>query len=478
MTSATLRAAWRRLLGTLWFVPFVLVVAAIVLAQAMVALSVRLDARTIAHLPLFFAAGAQSSLAMLSAVASGMITVAGLTFSLMMVAVTQASNQYSSRVLRTFMNDRSNQVALGTFSGTFAYCLVVMRTIRIDVPPPFVPTLAVAVGIALSIVGVGLLVWFVHHVAASLEASSVIARIVRETLASIETSFPQSLTDDAPPDTTAAAAAAAAVTHWHPVPAARTGYVQVVDEARLVDAAVAGGRLVRMERAVGDFVIEGMPLAAIAADTGRGGLSEASDAAADVPAPPPASGGPDADALVARVADAWTIGHFRTIEQDAAFGIRQLLDISMRALSAAINDTTTAVAVVDYMGVILLRLVGRRVESPVRVHEGVVRVLATGPTYEGLLRFALDELRHNAAGNVSVLGRLLEMLGVVGGAAPTAYRRALVREQVELVWESVARSIPSAHDLARLGALADAARLRCGPVPAIATVPAPAPVPA
>jgi uncharacterized membrane protein len=281
-----LRAFRDRLLGTLWFVPTLIVVGALALAVGMVELSAHVDDEALARWPRVFGASASSSRSILSGVASGMITVAGLTFSLTMVAVTQASSQYTPRILRNFLGDRPNQFALGTFVGIFAYCLVVLRTIRSadDDGARFVPSLAVVLGIALAIVGIGVLIFFVHHIAATLQASSILARVARETTAAIDRLFPATLGDQADATAAHAARAAAAVTHWHPAPATATGYVQAVDEERLVRVAGAAKRLVRMERAVGEFVIEGVPLASIAADRGAAGLRAAHPASGRVPA--------------------------------------------------------------------------------------------------------------------------------------------------------------------------------------------------
>ena len=481
-----LRVLRDRLLSTLWFVPTLVVAGAIALAVGMVELSARVDAEALARWPRVFGAEPGSSRSILSAIASGMITVAGLSFSLTMVAVTQASTQFTPRVLRNFMGDRANQLVLGTFVGIFAYCLVVLRTIRsADEGLRFVPSLAVVLGIALAIGGTGVLIYFVHHIASTLQASNLVARVARETAAAIDALFPDTLGAGADDDAAHATRLAAAVTRWHPVPARATGYVQAVDEPRLLRVAAEGGRLVRMVRGVGDFVVEGTPVAAVAADAGRAGLRPGAAGEARVPAAPADDDGasPTAlDALAGRLAATWAVGEVRTVEQDAAFGVRQLVDIALKALSPGINDTTTAVSCVDYLGALLLRLAGRRIESPVRTapadgHDGarggqarradasgrVVCVLARGPTFERLLALACDEIRQSASGNVSVLHRLLDMLAEVADATPDPARRRLVLAQRALVDEVGDRTVPAPADRRRLRETYAAAS-RSGPV--------------
>ena len=174
-----LLGVWARLRDSLWFVPSLIVLAAVLLAIGMVELSALAPSEALARWPRLFGAGADGSRSMLSAIAGSMITVAGVTFSITMVAVTQASAQYTPRILRNFMRDRANQAVLGIFVGIFAYCLVVLRTIRGGDGPDFVPSLAVLVGILLALLGIAVLIFFIHHIATALQASEIIARIAR-----------------------------------------------------------------------------------------------------------------------------------------------------------------------------------------------------------------------------------------------------------------------------------------------------------
>lgn len=440
-----LAALWARLLGSLWFVPGAIVLGAMALAVGMVELSAHVDAEALARWPRVFGASAESSRAMLSAIASSMITVAGVTFSITMVAVTQASSQYTPRILRNFMRDRANQVVLGAFVGIFAYCLVVLRTIRGGGDEGrFVPSLAVLVGVLLAIVGIGVLIFFVHHIASTLQASGIVARVTRETIAVVERVFPEAVGDDARDGEAAAALRAGVPAGARAVPSPATGYVQRVDGAGLLRVGRERDVVVRMERGVGDFVTEGAPLAWIVRRERPAGGAGAGDPA------------PDATAPV--VAALFVVSSYRTVDQDPAFGVRQLVDIALKALSPGINDSTTAVTCVDYLGAILARVAARGIEAPSRSEGGVLRVVARGPTFETLLRAAIDEVRQNARGDVSVFARLFETLELVACHSRTPARRALVHEQVDLVWEVAARTVDAPYDRARLAAAADRAR--------------------
>jgi uncharacterized membrane protein len=157
-----LRYLWQDLRSSLWFVPTVFVLGSIVLAVGMVEVDTRLDSRLWEKWPRFFAVGADGARGTLSAIASSMITVAGVVFSITIVALSLASSQYSSRVLRHFMRDRITQTVLGVFVGVFAYCLIVLRMIRGGDEGPFVPLLAVLGGVVLAFVGIGFLIYFIH----------------------------------------------------------------------------------------------------------------------------------------------------------------------------------------------------------------------------------------------------------------------------------------------------------------------------
>ena len=456
--TTRVRALWTELTGTLWFVPGGIVAAMSALAIAMVELSSRVDAEALARFPRVFGASADSSRAMLSAIAGAMITVAGLTFSLTMVAVTQASSQYTPRILRNFMRDRGNQVVLGVYVGIFAYSLLVVRTIRSGDEGRFVPSLAVVVGIALAMGSVGVLIYFVHHIASSLQASTIVRRVARETLDAIDRLFPEDVGDEVPEHRREAVLEAAGDGPWLPVAAATTGYVQAIDGRGLLRLADAHDLLVRLVPAVGDFVVEDTPVAWVTRRTrvARGA------AAAGGP-----EGGEDDGAERWRRAlpRLFTVSGYRTVEQDAAFGVRQLVDVALKALSPGVNDTTTAVMCVDHLGAILVRLAPRRVEAHVRASDGAVRVVAPGPTFESLLALAVDEVRQHVGASVGVLARMLSMLELIASRTSSAERRRLVGVHVALVGEAVEARVPSLHDRAALRLIA-ARALGAGRVPA------------
>ncbi len=416
-----LQQFWRYLWASLWFLPSVLVLAAVVLAVILVELGARLDAEALQNWPRLFGAGAAGSRGMLQVIATSMITVAGVVFSITIAALAQASSQYSSRVLRKFMSDRTNQLVLGVFVSIFVYCLVVLRTIRGGDEGAFVPSLAVLGGIVLSFVGIGFLIYFIHHIATSVQAAYIVAGVAHETRQAVDHLFPENLGEAPAEDVAEPVPALLAKRTAYPVPARQTGYIQSVDMGALLAFARERQLVVRMEHGIGDFAIEDTVLVSLLP---RGRANVVID-----------------DATIDQLNEAYAVGRQRTVVQDAAFGIRQIVDVAVRALSTGINDTTTAVLCVDHLAAILVRLAQRHIESPYR-YEGVeLRVIACGATFADLLSGAFDEIRRNGANHVTVSTRLIGALNLLDGVTTGRQRRHALLHQALALQEAVQRSV-------------------------------------
>lgn len=245
--------------SSLWFVPTVIVTFSLALAVVCIEWSARVDPTRTFLWPRLYASGAEGARGTLESIGGSMITVAGVVFSITIAALSQASTQYTPRILRQFMRDRWNQVVLGVFLGIFTYCLVVLRSIRGGDEGLFVPSLAVIVALGLALVGIGFLIFFIHHVARSLQASTIVAAAAQETLSAVDHLFPEDVgaAVDEPEDPEHGTEPG----RWEPIPSRRTGYIQSVDEKGLLRFACERDTIVRMERAIGDFVVKGQALA-------------------------------------------------------------------------------------------------------------------------------------------------------------------------------------------------------------------------
>jgi len=405
--------------SSLWFVPSLIVLFALALALGLIQLDQHVDPGLRERWPWLLGADAEGARAMLSAIATSMITVAGVVFSITIVALSLAASQYTSRILRTFMRDPANQIVLGVFVGIYTYCLIVLRTISSG-EGAFAPALAIFGGVVLAILGIGVLIFFIHHIAASIQASEIIAAIAQETSEAVERLFPQELGDEAAVPG-ADPERALAGRRWQAIAAEQTGYIQSIDAEGLLALAREGGTVVRMTCGVGEFAIGGRPLAWLATDEPPG---------ADV---------------VKALNRLYAIDGFRTVAQDAAFGIRQLVDIALKALSPGVNDTTTAVTCLDYLTAILLRCASRRIESPYRSENGELRVIAKGPSFAQLVALAFDQIRESGEGNTAVITRMLGALEQLLAVTQDERRREVLLRQVEVVAESAERSVSSPY---------------------------------
>ncbi|MCC3159753.1 DUF2254 domain-containing protein [Hymenobacter sp. 15J16-1T3B] len=424
------RPLWQRLRESLWFVPGLLVLGAFGLAYALIAFDTRTSFDGAKRFPLLFGAGAEGSRGMLTAIAGSMLTVAALVFSLTLSTISQVSSQYSPRVLRNFMRDRGNQVVMGYFVGVFAYCLIVLGTIRSADEQKFVPSTAVLVGLVLALGGVAALIYFIHHIAESLQTGTILHRISRETTRALDVLFPEELGEPAEPLTAPAPAAGPG----QPVCAARTGYVQQIDAEALLRWAAEHRVFVRLEQPVGAFVGEQDRLARLQPDEHSASPLSASDLAG----------------LRACV----VIELHRSIEQDVAFGLQQLVDIALKALSPGINDTTTAIMAVDHLGRLMQRLAGRTFPARLRAdNRQQPRVLVPAPDFDAYLRLAFDLVRINAKGNHALLRRLLRALARTAEAANTAERRRAVARQAELLRELAEQNLSTDYEKQSVRAL-------------------------
>ncbi|MEO6743073.1 MAG: DUF2254 domain-containing protein [Caldimonas sp.] len=415
-----LRTFWFALEGSLWFVPVVIVCLGSTLAVGLVEIHAPLDGDIAQRWPRLFGAGAAGSRAMLTAIATSMITVAGVVFSITIVALSLAASQYSPRVLRTFMSDRPTQIVLGTFIAIFTYCLIVLRTIRGGDEGAFVPSIAVLGGIGMAFLGVGLLIYFVHHVAASIQVSSILARIADDALAAIDLVFPRAV--GAPPLEDAEDDGYPVLPErWLALAAPRTGYVVGVDSDALLEFATRAEGVLRIVPEVGDFVVAGQPLLALSADSvGLGGS--------------PAAGiGKGALAAV-------SLGQQRTVHQDVRYAIQLIVDVALKALSPSVHDPTTAEGCIDHLSALMVRLSGRCVVSPWRHRGGRLRLVARSPDFPTLLGLAFEAVTHHAGDHVEIYQNLVGALARVAAATRDEARRSAVHSLLEALVARAARA--------------------------------------
>lgn len=397
---ARLHTLWDSLSASYWFVPSVMALLALLLGGLMVWLDAGPAARLFDGVSWYQKVQPDGAHEVLSTIAGSMITVAGVTFSITIVAIAFAAAQYGPRLLTNFMSDRGNQFTLGTFIATFVYCLVVLRTIRGGEESAFVPQLAVLTGLALALCSIAVLIYFIHHVPESIHINNVAARVGRRLIAAIPKQFPRSI--GAPAET-------------HPreperepgraIAACDTGYIQGVQEKVLMDVACAHDLVVRLQYRPGDFVHCGRALMEAAP-------ADRAAAAAD------------------DLRSAYSVGAKRTPANDLDFLVSELVEIAARALSAGVNDPGTAITCIDWIGAGASTLAKRQIPSPFRSDENrIVRVIAFPDDFDRFMDRGFGRLRQYVAGDVIACEHMLTVLGVVLGDCRTVEQRAACSHQ-------------------------------------------------
>lgn len=405
-----------RLRASLWFIPL----AGLVLAVSMAIATVWLDATTqLAVLANLVTDDAESARAILSVIATSMLTFTALVFTITIVVLQLAASHYSPRITRAFLRERQTKLTLALFLGTFTYSLLVLRTVR-TLDGGFVPTLSIGVTYLLVFASLVTFVFYLDHVSQSIRASNIVRRLAREGLETLER-----CTGDARDELPVVELPMTDRVAWH----GEGGVLAYIDEDGLAARAARHGVVVVVLHAIGDFVPHGAPILEL-----RGGRYAPAGAARD------------------EICDHLSIGADRTPQQDLGLAIRHLVDVALRALSPGIHDPTTAVQALDYVHD-LLRRMARAALPPHTVvgPDGAVRLVVPRLSWDALLVLALSELRAVAADHVQVSRRVLHMLEDLMEIAPDA-RRAAVAQHRRRWLHTAQRDLGRHPDPAGLGA--------------------------
>ncbi|HET9066153.1 MAG TPA: DUF2254 domain-containing protein [Gemmatimonadales bacterium] len=421
-----IRLQWQRLRGSLWFLPTGMAAMAAALAFILVGIDRSAPTEWLLKQAWVYSGGADGASAVLQTIAGSMITIAGVVFSLTLVALTLASSQFGPRLLRNFMRDTTNQVVLGTFVSTFLYCLLVLRTIRHDTEALFVPHLSVTFGLVFALASLWVLIYFIHHVSTSIQADSVIARVAHDLTDAINAQFPlvRSITDTAASDQRVDATWLREKSDGSlPLAASRAGYLQWIDLDRLTALAESRDLVLQGQRRVGQYLIEGGAVLLVQ------------------------PGHRLDDDLTTRLRDCFRLGDQRSDLQDVEFAVHQLVEVAVRALSPGINDPFTAISCVDRLGAALGRLATR--PMPSGVHLGgtrEVRLVMPVSDFEGVADAAFNQIRQYARTDVAVTLRLLEVIAQVAAVADRSGDRDTLRHHADRILAGAEGALPDTSD--------------------------------
>lgn len=381
-------AQWLDLLRTgFWFIPSLMLGMSAALALLLLHVDEHVDPGMKASIGWAYTGGPEGARSLLSTVAGSMITAASVTFSLASVALSIASQQYGSRVLRNFMRDRITQVLLGTFVSTFLYSVLVVRDIRGSDFSGFVPAIAITVAIALSLISLVMLVYFVHHVSSSIQASHIVSTISDDMQTAIPKLYPSHLGPSGaqqrqlPNVRTGEPSAISILTN---------GYIQSIDLQQLLEIAETSDLFLELKQKPGDHVVSG---ATVVTWWGPTALPEKG---------------------VKQIQNAFLIGSERTPAQDIRYQFQQLTDVVVRALSPGINDPFTAINGIDELasGLALLARQPRIAEAR-QDNKGVLRLLVPRPQLCEILQDTVGHIGVYGAGDPFVMRRLRKVLEIV-----------------------------------------------------------------
>jgi uncharacterized membrane protein len=430
--------AWREYSrGSLWLLPIVAVVLALVLGALLSRVSVPPGS------PLAFQGTADDARALLIGITGTMVTVIALLLGLAVVALQLSSTQFSPRLLRNFLRDRPNQIVLSVFVGTFAYSTGGLFEVGVSAGQRSdeFPRFAVTVAVVLLFLSLALLVFFADHLAHSIQVDHIMRVVERSTLPVIHDLPPATPgTPGSTTTTTTLSELPAVPSSAVPVPARGSGYVQVVHLEQLLAAAATRRVHVRLRPRIGEHVVAGTPLAWIW------------PAPPEQPAPGPEDFGAVLDAAV-------RIGFERTLEQDPGLGLRQLVDLACKALSPAINDPYTAIQAIERLAVLFTALATRPV-GPMVAHHRSTGITLTIParSFAEQLALGVGLIRRYGAKEPTVIQALLRLLGTVLTAAADADRWSAIETQAHLLVTAAERDVAEPADLAVV--YAEAASLR------------------
>lgn len=363
----------------------------------------------------------QSARAVLQTIATVTVSVIGLSFSVILVALQLASQQLSPRVLRTFQGDRLAQAVLAVFIGTFMYCLIVLAKLREE----GVPALSVSVGVLSAIVAFVLFVAFIHHIVISLKPSTLIKAIGIDGRHVIGQRWPQA---GEPPERLENARRAVDEHRRHDGVAVRApsaGFVSVVHVDALLRLAADRDLLILQRAPIGDYVLTGAVLASVHGDRAS------------------------AEAAVKQIQDEFVLDQERSLVGDVGFPVRQLADVALRGLSPSLNDPTTAENAIDMLADLLVRFVAEERVEPIRTADGSdePRFVASVPDLDGLVRLGFEQIRVAAAAHPAVaehvIGRLDE---IARSAVEHGWDAGEIRRQQDLMRDAPAGEVPNDED--------------------------------
>lgn len=416
------RKLWDSLHSSYWFIPLVMMALTVLLWWGTSALDHVLSLKDKKDITWLYIGNADTMRALLLTTGVAIGGIIGVVFTIIMVPLSIAASQFGPRILRTFLRDLGTQVTLGTFNSTFIFCMAVLLQLSGTAKQPL-PQISVNVALLLGLISFGVLIYFINHVAVSLQAPIVIFKVSKELKAAINRDFPvdsaiapvssSNENNKMTPDL---------LTAHSIVMAKGSGYLQARNDDFLFHFAKQRKLVLKLLSEPGDFIIQGTPLVITwpAINT-------------------------ESDAKVLNTA--FILGPQRTLVQDVIFGINELVEVAIRALSPAINDPFTAMTSIDWIGSALCQICSRSFPpSQLFDKTGHLRIIRSPVSFSRFTDASFNQIREYGRGSRAVSIRLMDIIKTVAQCAKTVEQREALLHHATLIENDCHMGLPDIND--------------------------------
>ncbi|NEV94344.1 DUF2254 domain-containing protein [Psychroflexus sp. YR1-1] len=418
---------WQELKGSFWFVPILIIVFSIGLATFLIYIDRTVNVRSIKYLSYILTESADSARSILSTISAAMIGVAGTVFSITLVALTLASSQFGPRLLKNFMHERLNQVVLGTYVSTYAYCLIVLNVVKGNEVQVFIPSLSILLAIIAAIGNIILLIIFIHSISMSIQADNVVSDISVSLMENIEIIFSEELKEEdssLDKNTKSLDHYLKDFPHSKTLKSPKSGYLQYLQNISLFEVAKEHAYLIVSHHRIGSYIVKDEPIISIHSK------NEFTDESS------------------INFESHYVLGNSRTTQQDAEHSIHQMVEIACRALSPGINDPFTAIACIDNLTSTLCYLT--RVKFPSKYKfdaDDELRYVFEPLTYQSMLDAAFLQIRQFSKGSPAVVIRLMEAMIKIHEYTSHKVHKKAVKKHAEMILKVAEDSFEDSHDL-------------------------------
>jgi len=416
---------WNRLTSTFWFIPCVIILGAILLSMFLVHIDSITSFSEEGFAGSFIVKSSDSARSILVTIAAAMMGVAGTVFSVTLVALTLASSQFGSRLIKNFMYVRLNQVVLGAYISTYLYCLLVLNAIKDNDGYIFIPSISIMVAIFAAIANIILIIVFIHKIAISIQADKVISDISDYISKQFKNLYPHKMGQENEEGLTVDAENLKIIFTFNIVlKSPKSGYLQYVDGEKLIKLISKIGGVLHLHSRPGQYMVAGMDIATLYIHENI------------------------AQERLNKIVKQFVIGKTKMAQQDLEYSIHQMVEVAVRALSPGINDPFTAIACIDNLTSTLCTLVQIKLPSPYRYdEENKLRVIAEASDFEGVLDAAFNQIRQFSNGSPAVMIRLLEALTRINEFTRDEHYKKTIFKHAKMVLNLGEETIIEPNDL-------------------------------